>query len=78
MKILVKGNIIARGTIGIMNNVGLIQNCEKQNEKDFDIVIYGDLELDSLWVNDNVQLYSEGSMACLGMTEEQIKATKGE
>lgn len=78
MKILVKGNIIARGTIGIMNNVRLIQNCEKQNEKDFDIVIYGDLEFDSLWVNDNVQLYSEGSMACLGMTEEQIKAKKGE
>ena len=78
MKILVKGNVIARGNITYMESGNLVYRCGEQKESDFGLVIYGDLKVDNLFINKGFQIFCEGDIISLGMTDEQIKAKKGE
>lgn len=54
MKILVKGYIIAKGFVSIDSELGgnatSILDTENVNEDDYDIVIYGDMNIDSMLV----------------------------
>lgn len=54
MKILVKGNIIAKGFVSIDRELGgnaaSIFDTENVNEEDYDVVIYGDMNIDSMLV----------------------------
>lgn len=54
MKILVKGNIIAKGFVSIDSELGgnatSIFDTENINEEDYDVVIYGDMNIDSMLV----------------------------
>lgn len=54
MKILVKGYIIAKGFVSIDSELGgnatSIFDTENVNEEDYDVVIYGDMNIDSMLV----------------------------
>ena len=54
MKILVKGNIIAKGFVSIDSELGgnatSLFDTENVNEEDYDVVIYGDMNIDSMLV----------------------------
>lgn len=54
MKILVKGNIIAKGFVSIESELGgnatSLFDTENVNEEDYDVVIYGDMNIDSMLV----------------------------
>lgn len=54
MKILVKGYIIAKGFVSIDSELGgnatSILDTENVNEDDYDVVIYGDMNIDSMLV----------------------------
>lgn len=54
MKILVKGKIIAKGFVSIDSELGgntaAIFDTENVNEEDYDVVIYGDMNIDSMLV----------------------------
>lgn len=54
MKILVKGYIIAKGFVSIDSELGgntaAIFDTENVNEEDYDVVIYGDMNIDRMLV----------------------------
>ena len=54
MKILVNGYIIAKGFVSIDSELGgnatSIFDTENVNEEDYDVVIYGDMNIDSMLV----------------------------
>ena len=54
MKILVKGNIIAKGFVSIDSELGgnatSLFDTENVNEEDYDVVIYGDMNIGSTLV----------------------------
>ena len=54
MKILVKGYIIAKGFVSIDSELGgnatSLFDTENVNEEDYDVVIYGDMNIDSMLV----------------------------
>lgn len=54
MKILVKGYINAKGFVSIDSELGgnatSIFDTENINEEDYDVVIYGDMNIDSMLV----------------------------
>lgn len=69
-KILVKGNILADGNIAsYLPLIDVIDiECGEQNEADFDIVIGGDMKIDSLCINTNAaKIYvAGGNVIALG------------
>lgn len=85
MKILVKGNIIGLGDISFMQLPMEGYFCfidKNQKETDYDIVIRGDIEVDSIFFNDFVEpIYCTGRLIALGMSNKEIadyKNKKGE
>lgn len=69
-KILVKGNILADGNIAsYLPSFDVIDiECGEQNEADFDIVIGGDMKIESLCINtDAAKIYvAGGNVIALG------------
>lgn len=85
MKILVKGNIIGLGSVIFMQLPMENYFCfvdKEQNESDYDIVIRGDIEVDSIFFNDFVEpIYCTGAVQAWGMSDKEIadyKKKKGE
>ena len=80
MKILVRGNIKALGDIIYMSQPlegYFCTNCGEQNDMDFDVVIKGDLEVESIFLNQLVEkIYCTGDVICYMMSAEEIKKRK--
>lgn len=76
MKILVKGNIIGLGSVSFMQLPAESYFCfvdKEQNESDYDIVIRGDIEVDSIFFNDLVEpIYCTGAVQTWGMSDKEI------
>lgn len=68
MKVLVKGNLIARKYICSMkcaDFADLHDNVEVDKDTDYDLVIYGDTEIDGLMLN-GAQVFVTGYVVALG------------
>ena len=68
MKVLVKGNLVARKGICSMKCADFSDLHEKvvvDKDTDYDLVIYGDTEIDGLMLN-GAQVFVTGSVAALG------------
>lgn len=68
MKVLIKGNLVARKGICSMKCADfedLHYNVVVDKDTDYDLVIYGDTEIDGLMLN-GAQVFVIGSVAALG------------
>ena len=68
MKVLVKGNLIGRKYIASMkssNFEDLHYNAVAGEDTDYDMVIYGDTEVDGLMLN-GAEVFVTGNAICLG------------
>ena len=67
MKVLVKGNVIARKNIYWWKPDQLHYNVSvsEEEEKAFDLIFYGDLNVDSIFAKD-AEVYATGNIVALG------------
>lgn len=68
MKVLVRGNLVARKGICSMKCADFADmhyNVVVDKDTDYDLVIYGDTEIDGLMVN-GAELYVTGNIIALG------------
>lgn len=67
MRVLVKGNIIADGSICWMKDEQIKFNVKvsEDEEKTYDLVIYGDMRCKNLWVN-IAEVHATGDIVAYG------------
>lgn len=73
MKILVKGNVKALGSVCSMHPSYNVEFVKEPNDKDYDIILYGDIELDSILIqNETEPIYCTGDIFSYSMSKEEI------
>lgn len=68
MKILVKGNIVAQHSITwweVNGGISVIPEGMSYNEEDYDVIITGDLNINSLYLKANVFLAATGEIMAM-------------
>lgn len=73
MKILVRGNVKVLGDVYSMHPSYNVVFVKEPNDKDYDIILYGDFELDSIFIqNETEPIYCTGEIYSYRMSTEEI------